>query len=60
MWWRRIRRRRPTPDVPSTRPVDGNGAAARRAVVESRRALVRTRREVDEWTGEIQRILGGQ
>ena len=54
-WWRRRRRLPPVP-VKS----NGNGVAARRALVESRRALERDTQRVDEWTSEIRQLFGGQ
>lgn len=61
-WWRWRRRRggRPTPDpVPARPATTGNGHAARRALVESRRDLAATRDRVDEYTDQVRKLLGG-
>jgi hypothetical protein len=60
-WWPLRRRHLPaTPPPPAKRPGNGEVATARRAVAESQRRLERDRARVDEWTGEIQKLLGGR
>jgi hypothetical protein len=62
-WWSPRRRRR-TPEPPPARPGNGNGngdvAAAELATTAARYRLKRDADRVDEWTGEVRRLLGGR